>query len=160
MLEQSRRTSAGLVLGSGVFVAAGLWMVFSPASFDRSVEYTLFWGWFSVIFFGATGLVGLSSLVRPTQLILSREGFQIHGLRLKPLVRWNEVECFFVSKLKRTKFVSFTLKASTHSPVRRAAALIGSTSRVDGRIPAYLEKGAEEVRALLEEWRTQYSVAD
>lgn len=148
------------MLGSAVFVAIGLWMVTSPESIDRSAEFTLFWGWLSVIFFGATGLVGLCSLLRPTQLILTREGFQIHGLRLKPLVPWNAVERFFISKVKSAKFVSFTLKASMNSPVQRAAALIASSDRADGHIPTYLERGAEEVGALLEEWRVQYSVAD
>ena len=95
-------------------------------------------------------------LVRPTQLILTRKGFQVHGLRLKPIVPWNDVECFFISEVASTKFVSFTLKVSAHSPAQRTTAQIASSSRADGNIPAYLEKGADEVRALLEKWRTQY----
>lgn len=136
-------------------------MVASPESFDRgSAEFNLLLGWFSLIFFGATGLAGLRSLVKPTQLILTREGFQVHGLRLKPVVPWNNVECFFISRVKSTSFVSFTLKASAKSTAQRATALIASSSRADGNIPAYLEKGADEVRTLLEEWRTQYRKVD
>jgi len=161
VLRQSRFKSAGAVLGAAVFVALGLWMISNRHSFERgSPEATLFWGGLSVVFFGAAGLAGLYSLFRPTQLILTREGFQVHGLRLKPLVPWNEVERFSVSKVKSTKFVSFTLKAPTKSPAQRAAALVSASGRADGNIPAYLEKGAEEVRVLLEEWRTQYSVGD
>ncbi len=148
------------MLVSAVFVTIGLRMVASPESIDRPAVLTLFWGWFGVIFFGATGLVGLCSLLRPTQLILTRAGFQVHGLRLKPLVPWNAVERFFISKVKSTKFVSYTLKTSVNSPVQRAAALVTSSDRADGRIPPYLERGADEVGALLEEWRLQYSVVD
>lgn len=148
------------MLVSAVLVTIGLWMVASPESIDRPAWFTLFWGWFSVIFFGATGLAGLCSLLRPTQLILTHAGFQVHRLRLKPLVPWNTVERFFISKVKSTKFVSYTLKTSVNSPVQRAAALVTSSDRTDGRIPPYLERGAEEVGALLEEWRLQYSVVD
>lgn len=133
----------------------------SPESFSRgSDESNLLLGWFGLLFFGATALPVLRSLVRPTQLILTREGFQVHGLRLKPLVPWNAVERFFISKVKSTKFVSYTLKTSVNFPMQRAAALVTSSDRADGRIPTYLERGAEEVGALLEEWRLQYSVVD
>jgi len=132
-------------------------MIMSPESFSRgSDESNLVLGWFGLLFFGATALPVLRSLVRPTQLILTREGFQVLGLRLKPIVPWNDVECFFISEVASTKFVSFTLKVSAHSPAQRTTAQIASSSRADGNIPAYLEKGADEVRALLEKWRTQY----
>lgn len=132
-------------------------MVVSPESFSRgSDEFNLALGWFGLLFFGATVLPVLRSLVRPTQLILTREGFQVHGLRLKPIVPWNNVECFFISEVESTRFVSFTLKVSVQSPAQRTTALTASSSRADGNIPAYLEKSADEVRTLLEEWRTQY----
>lgn len=113
-------------------------------------------GWFCLIVFGATCLLGLCSLFRPTELIFTREGFQIHGLRLKPLVPWSKVERFSVSETRGVKLVAFTLKASTKSPAQRAAGLITSVGRLDGTIPAYLEKGTDEVAALLEAWRVRY----
>ncbi|MEN5053273.1 STM3941 family protein [Brevundimonas naejangsanensis] len=161
VLRRPRRKSALIILASAIFVAVGLWMIASPESFDRgSDEFNILVGWFSLIFFGAPGLAELCSLVRPTQLILTREGFQVHGLRLKPVVPWNNVECFFIFKMKSTSFVSFTLKASVQSPAQRATALIASSGRADGNIPAYLEKSADEVRTLLEEWRIQHSKVD
>lgn len=134
----------------------------SPESFRRyPVEITLLGGWFCLIVFGAGCLLGLCSLLTPTKLILTPEGFQIHGLRLKPLVPWNEVERFTVSTIKGTKFVSFRLKAAAKSPVLRpVVALLTSTGRADGYIPTFLERDADEVGVLLEEWRTQHSGAD
>lgn len=136
-------------------------MIISPESFRRgSDEFNLVLGWFGLLFFGATVFPVLRSLVRPTQLILTREGFQVHGLRLKPVVPWNNVDCFFISEAASTRFVSFKLKVSAQSPAQRTTALIAPSSHADGNIPAYLEKSADEVRALLEEWRIQHSKVD
>ena len=132
-----------------MFVVIGIWMILDPnESSRRSVESQVFWGWASVLFFGLCGLTGVYTLVKPAEVQLTVDGFQMRGRKTGRLVRWDEVEAFFVTKVRGAKFVSYKKSGGAPSLLRAMG---------DGALPSQLEQSPEAVRDLMEEWRTRYA---
>ncbi|MDY6923765.1 MAG: STM3941 family protein [Pseudomonadota bacterium] len=154
-LRQSPSKMRWVVVGSLVFVAIGLWMIVYPEGYSRSPEYIRFIGFASVIFFGLAAVASVGSVLKPTELVLGPDGFQVRGRRPKAVVPWSDVERFFIVKIQRTKLVSYVLKPDARAALPGVASLSASFSLTgaDGHLPAYLDRTPQEVCELLEAWR-------
>jgi hypothetical protein len=138
-----------LLAVSTVFVVIGIWMILDPeGSSRRSAEWQIFGGWFSVVFFGSGTLIGLYTLVKPIEILLTAEGFQIRGPRRGRLVPWNGVESFYVTKVHGAKFVFY-------KKTEGAPSLLGAMGDVS--LPPQLDRSPEALRDLMEQWRTRYA---
>lgn len=159
MLRKARWKSALSVLGSIAFVAAGVFMAFGPIreTTRYSPEIIRLVGWVCVLFFGAAGLMACLNLVRPTEVVLSPEGFQVVGVRRKPVVPWRDVRRFFIAKVQGNKFVCYELDR-TPTNLQRAMGADQPGVWGDGQIPAHLQRGVDQVLTVLEEWRGRYGI--
>ena len=160
ILRQARSKMIWVIGGSLAFVALGLWMIAYPEGFRRSPEFVRLIGFASVAFFGWTGLGGVRSMFKPTELVLAPEGFQVRGRRPKSVVRWAAVERFYIVTIHRSKLVSYVLKPEERAALRGLASINASLSMTgaDGQVPAYLDRTPEDVCELLEAWRLRYAV--
>lgn len=157
VLRQSRGKTALVILGSAIFVCAGVWMITSPGGSSRySPEFTTLIGWLGVVFFGGVALLSLYRIAEPAKLVLSAKGFQIFGVLRHPLVDWRDVERFFVAEVRKSRFVCYDLKPESKSRYpRRMELQLGQWG--DGQAPAYLEIGVDDVFRVLEEWRARHA---
>ena len=144
-----------VVVGSLGFVLIGIWMFIFPEGSRRSPEFVRFMGFVSVAFFGWTGFNGVRSLLKPTELVLGREGFQVRGRKSKAVVPWGAVERFYIVTIHRSKLVSYVLKPEARAALRGMASINASLSMTgaDGQLPPYLDRTPEDVCELLEAWR-------
>ena len=126
-------------------------------SFLRSQDqFYVFLGGFSV----AACLLGLIRIgleaLNPARLVLSPDGFEITGIHARPLVRWGEVVRFQAVYRMSGAYVYFTRKgprSSTRSSLRTLAIL---PSTADGWLPANMRLQAEDLAALMEDWKARY----
>lgn len=135
-------------------------MILDPDSFSsRPQERVLFWGWLGAALFSLSALNGIHSLIKPTELVLTPEGFEVRGRKTGPMIPWSAVERFFVTEVYRTKLVSYDFTPGG-KPKRQG---VGSMLRMFGngheRIPPHLDQGPEEVCELLESWRLRHGTA-
>jgi hypothetical protein len=147
-----------LIAISAGFVALGAWMVSGAVDESSSYSPALLHliGWANVVFFGLIGLKMLAGLLRPTRVVLTPAGFQIKELLTKPLVRWGDVDQFFIAQVLRTKFVCYELRPGLKSSLEK----VWHSQRPqwgDGQMPTLLELEPEQVRDVLIEWRDRYS---
>ena len=157
VLRQSRKKAALSILGSAAFVAIGILIVTGRMSGSGrySPEFALLMGWVCVIFFGLTGVLAIRGLIKPTEVILSPEGFKVLGLREKALVRWADVQNFFICQVQRTRIVCYERRGEP-TDFQRAMGMNRTGQWGDGQIPAHLELHPDKVLELLEDWRRRY----
>lgn len=87
-------------------------------------------------------------------MILSPQGFEVRGLWGRPLVKWRAVEGFFITRVKMSKFVSYTLKPDA---VReQGTGGIFGHLKSKKHLPAHLEEHPDAVCDLMETWRLRY----
>lgn len=154
ILKRARWKSLLALAGSLAFVAGGFWMLAHPGGSSRySPEYVTLVGWACALFFSLSGLSAAHSLFQPVELVLSPQGFEVRGLWGRPLVKWRAVEGFFVTSVRSTKFVSYTLKPDAEG--RGAGGALGQITRKK-TLPAYLEERPDAVRDVMETWRLRY----
>lgn len=146
-----------VVLGSLAFVIIGIWMIVHPEGLRRSPEFVRFMGFASVAFFGWTGFTSVRALLKPTEVVLGPEGFQVRGRGPKALVPWADIDRFFIITIQRSKLVSYVLKPEARSALRGMASINASLSLTgaDGQLPGYLDRTPEETCELLEAWRAR-----
>jgi hypothetical protein len=126
-------------------------------SFLRSQDqFYVFFGWFLV----AACLLGLIRIsleaLNPARLILSPDGFEITGVHARPLVSWADVDGFRAIHRMSGAYVYFARKGprSRTTSSLRTAVILPSTA--DGWLPTNLRLPAEELAALMEEWKARY----
>ena len=158
ILRQVRSKLRWVLVGSLVFVGAGLWMIIHPERFSGSPEYVRLVSFASVIFFAWAGFASVRKMFKPTELVLGPQGFQVRGLRPKAVVPWGDIERFFIVTVQRSKLVSYVLKPEARAALRGIASFNASLSlaEADGHLPAYLDRTPEEVCQLLEDWRLRF----
>lgn len=134
-------------------------MILGPTSGSSrySPEYVALVGWLSVLFFGGAGLLWTAKLLKPRQLVLTTEGFQILAFNRGAIRPWHEIERFFIVEVRRTKIVSYVVKPDAKSAAENIAALRMSGEKADGSLPRLLTLGPEEVYELVEDWRHRHS---
>lgn len=101
------RWKAALYLAASVaFAAGGLLMLNDPAESRAAAMLCL-------IVFGLGALVFLLMLIRPQRLALDGQGFTLDGglVRSPKLVRWRDIEPFFVYRLPRAgKMIGYNFR--------------------------------------------------
>ena len=159
VLRRSRSKTVLSVLGSIAFVTIGLFMVSGPMSESSrySPEFVNLMGWLCIVFFGGTGLLSVRNLFRPTEVVISAEGFQVKGVRRTPLVPWRDVRRFFIAQVQMSKFVCYELDQEP-TALQLATGRGGAGAWGNGQIPAHLEQHPDKVLELLEEWRRRHAV--
>lgn len=152
----------GLLLGTGTMGFLG-WMAV-PA---RIV------GWFAVAFFGLGVLVTVVQLlIKGSYLVLSRDGFQMFGIRKSRLIPWSEVRVFTPytppnlasAVLPRRindlgpKMVLFDYRPEVKSFRRMRAVNRTLTGHDAGLADTYGLK-AEELATLMNDWRSRFATS-
>jgi len=113
-------------------------------------------GWIWGALVGLFAIQILMGALFPRNLVLSAEGFQVSGLRRRPLVRWSGVERFWVL---RTPLFSYVLYALTGQPRRDNFGpwvFRGLPSEADGRLLPVYELKADALLEVLHDWKTRY----
>ena len=94
---------------------SGLWLFALPVEeYARRMPpevITKGWGVVTVLFFGWTAAVAFADTMDPSRLILNDEGFRIEGPSHRAIVRWDDVEDFFIQEMKFTKFINYRLRS-------------------------------------------------
>lgn len=135
----------GLYLAiSLVFVVGGLAMLRDPEAVGAA--------WLCLIFFGLGAVVFLWMLVRPQRLILDSQGFTLCGglVRSPKLVRWRDVEPFFVYRLPRAgKMIGYNYRpgAGPDSMLARINRRLGADCALPKGWPMSPEAMVEQLNA-------------
>ena len=102
----SRWKAALYLTASLAFAAGGLLMLNDPEESRTAAMLCL-------VFFGLGALVFLLMLIRPQRLALDGQGFTLSGglVRSPKLVRWRDIEPFFVYRLPRAgKMIGYNFR--------------------------------------------------
>ncbi len=112
------------------------------------------WGW--LLGAGYIAAVLLGKMLRPASLVLSGEGFQTTGFRQKAVVRWSDVDRFWVLRTPKGAFALYALK---DQPERRAFGMWvfrGLPSEADGYFSPLLEVKPDALVGLLDDWKARH----
>lgn len=129
----SRWRTAGLVMGSLVFVAIGLWMIGAigpaPTSGRYSQSLILLAGWASIIFFGFCAAGWGKRLVdRQAQLRIGAAG--IHSAPWSTqTIPWSEISDVGTWSSQGQTMIVLHLRDRTRYPGRGLAAMLADTNR-------------------------------
>lgn len=118
VIVASRWTTIVTAIMAMVGVVAGLWALLQPPGLGLHVA-----GWTAIFFAGASMPVLLLHLVRPPRLRLNESGLIIDSSFSRPkVVRWSDVEGFYVWKVVSAKFPAFryTEQHGPDGPIGRA----------------------------------------
>ena len=128
-------------------------------------------GWFALIFFGLGVLVFLfQALTNASYLLLTRDGFQMHGIRKSRLIPWSEVGAFAAyipptllaawlpKRINNVgpKMVVFDYRPDVDSFRRMRAVNKALTGHDAGLADTYGLK-AEELASLMNAWRSRFA---
>ena len=101
VFKASRAKSLLLVIGSGLFVWAGIAMASSRP----------FLGWGTVLFFGACGLLGVMVLLKGGgSLQLDDDGFEIVGAFKSSCYRWSDIESIRLAKIRGASVIALNYR--------------------------------------------------
>lgn len=137
-----------------VFFALCAWAAFQLIGLEDGLVSTIGWIWFALAAWIAIRMA-LSALF-PANLILSEDGFQIDGLKRRPLMRWSAIDRFWVL---RTPLYGYVLYALVDQPRRENFGLWvfrGLPSEADGRLMPSYELKAEALLEELHVWKARY----
>jgi hypothetical protein len=137
ILVSSRRRWAAVLAMSAVFVLIGLQTGFWPAS----------------VFFGLCALVAIGILVRPSRLVLERDGFVATTLGRTFHYRWSDIARFGVTTLPVGNQKMVGLVFSAGYPRSKGTGLSQALSGFDGALPDTYGRKAEDLVVVLEAWR-------
>jgi len=113
-------------------------------------------GWFWGAVVGLFAVQILVGALFPANLVLSAEGFRVMGLKQRPLVRWSNVDRFWVL---RAPVYAYVLYAVTDQPQRVNFGLWvfrGLPSEADGRLLPVYELKADALLEVLNDWKARY----
>jgi len=149
-LIRERRPQIWRLLIPVLFTLAALFLIRSADPLPAIV------GWLWLAGAGCIAAVLLARMLAPAVLVLSREGFRTTGLRQRSLVRWSDVDRFWVLRTPRGPFALYARK---DQPERRNFGMWvfrGLPSEADGYFSALLEVKPDALVGLLDEWKARY----
>lgn len=124
------RWKAALYLALSLgFTAGGALMLNDPKESKAAAMLCL-------VLFGLGSLVFLMMLIRPQRILLNSEGFELSGglVRSPKLVRWRDVEPFFVYRLPRAgKMIGYNFRPGVKPDTRLRA--IARSLGADAALP-------------------------
>ena len=149
-----------LLAGGACLLAAVLGVWFIGQSDDAVLTG---WSWIGVGVLGVAVALALVQLRRPTQLVLTPDGFSMTGLVGTGPVPWHDVDAFFIYEEPMTEdggvpaHVAWRLKSGAAAADGLAARLNRSGGLpIDGSMPRNLGLSPQALLALLEDWRGRY----
>jgi hypothetical protein len=145
ILRPKKSKELRLLFMSVVFVAAGIWMVKRGEAL----------GWLPISFLGLCSLVFLVTVLpNASYLELHREGFTQVTMFKSATFRWQDVSEFSVGRVGLNKMVmlDFVPAWRNSSKLKMVAK---SMSGHDGALPDTYGLSAEELVALLNEWKSK-----
>ena len=158
VLQASR---PGVLLGGLACVAAAALGVWYIAQSEDAVMAS--WSWLGVAILAVAALMSLSQLRRPTQVILTPDGFAVTGMLQTGVVPWRDIDAFVVYEEPMTEDGGVPPHAAWQlkSNVPAADGLASRLNRagglpIDGSMPRNLGLSPEALVTLLESWRDRH----
>lgn len=109
--------------------------------------------WLGIIFFGLGSIVFTLHLIPgSSQLKLSEEGFTITSLFKSHLIKWEDIERFYISNIGRRKAVVFDY-SKNHKKHNAGKAIAKAVAKVHGALPDNYGMKLEDLAKLLNEWK-------
>jgi hypothetical protein len=135
-----------LVLGSGLFVMAGIWL------FPREP----FIGGITIIFFGLCAVVGVIGLhPKSSFLTLTTEGFLFASLFRRHFVPWSSVQSFVTIQIGLNKMVGWQYMPEFQVSIK-IRQVNTAISGAEAALPDTYGMSAEELCTLLSQLHRQY----
>jgi hypothetical protein len=147
VLKRSKKNAFFFFLLSAAFVGCGLWL----GSRGQMI------GWVAAAVF-SLGLVVFPLIMLPNALclILSPEGMEIRGLiRSSSLIRWADIDWFFTGRIGLTTWVVMNFSPD-YDRAKAARSVMSTVAGYEGSLPDNFGMKAEELAALLNEWKETY----
>ena len=146
-LRPRRSSAVWLLLGSSAFVAIGVWM----GSEEGWIGYAI------AAFFGLCAAVGLVQLLPgASSLRIDRDGLTCRSLYSRFVVRWDEVDRFFVVALRQGGFRVHQLVGWNYlagrGPPGRGRRLSSALAGCEGALPDTYGVEAAELADRLNRW--------
>lgn len=111
-----------------------------------------------LVMFGFAALLNFLKLCLPPELVLTREGFSVRGLRKAQLVRWEDVLSFELVELRGGATIAgYILKPNAKSGARDKVVTRLAMRGVDGAIAVFPEESPGYVVKTLNDWRRYYT---
>ena len=103
---------------------------------------------------GWGGVLSFLRLCLPPELVLTKEGFSVRGLRKARLIRWEDIQSFELVQRRGGDVAGYVLKPDSRLRVRSLPRL---TAGVDGTIAVSPEESPGYVVKILNDWRRRYA---
>lgn len=142
---------ASRLKGLFALVAALIFVVLGVMLIDE--KPIIAWG--GIVFFGLGIPVGLIFLFRPPELRLDSQGFQMVSLFKPAGFAWSDVEGFYMTETSGAKMIGIVFSPDCEK-LRRSRRWTEAFTGVAGAVPNIYNRPAEEVCALLNEWRRRH----
>jgi hypothetical protein len=144
-LQSSKSKGLYMFVLCSLFVVIGVWMIKSGQML----------GWFPAIFFGICDLVSIVTMLpNASYLRLHRDGFtQVIMFRSSTFL-WQDIREFSVGRVGLNKMVMLDFAPSWHES-SKLKTVARSMSGHEGALPDTYGLSAEELVALLQEWKNR-----
>jgi hypothetical protein len=148
-LTTSKAKMLLLLAGSLAFVAIGVWMVVRQPQ-------DAFWGYSSIVFFGACAVVALISMLpSASYLLVTREGFTMCSMFRQHAFRWSDIDSFAACRIATNASVGWNFSSSyTRSKTMRAMNV--RLANVEAAFPDTYGMKPEKLAQLLNQLRLKY----
>lgn len=103
---------------------------------------------------GWGGVLSFLRLCLPPELVLTKEGFSVRGLRKARLIRWEDIQSFELVERRGGGVAGYVLKPDARLRVRGLPRLMAG---VDGTIAVSPEESPGYVVKILNDWRRRYA---
>lgn len=163
LLRSSKRKAIVLLFASLVLAATAFAMAISGDGVDRIV------GLVGVIFFGLGAAVSLiNAATNQSYLLLTRDGFQMHGIRKTKMIPWSDLAAIGVTTFgspMRAKMVMFSFRPGAKSLdsypqwARGLRSLNRSLTGLDGALPDTYGLKAEKLADLMGQWWSRFDTS-
>ena len=162
VLRSSKGRALLLLCAAVVFVVVGFLMGTSTTGLDQVI------GWFGVIFFGLGAVLLLFQAVsNRSYLLLTRDGFQMSGIRKTRVIPWSDVTSFVavkpLSRIGAQKLVMFDYRPGARSVesfpgwARGLRSLNRGLTEHDAALADTYGLRAEALAALMNDWRSRFA---
>lgn len=138
-----------LILGSGVFVAIGLWLFPRDPFLARAC----------IIFFGLGAVIGVVGLLpNSSYLTLTEQGFLFASLYRKHFVAWSNVQSFIPVRIQRRRMVGWNY-SSEYQGSKRLRSVNAAVAGVEAALPDTYGMPAEQLADLMNQLRDTHAMA-
>lgn len=145
----SRMKAILLLFGCIAFVVLGLFV-----ARDKPLI-----GWLCVIFFGL-GIPAAVLMLLPGKvyLKLNPQGFEMASPFNKKLIRWSDVDRFYIGAIKGTKMIAIVFRPG-YSDQQALRKLSSSVAGMEGAVPNSYAESRDGLLKVLNEWHARYGRA-